>query len=92
MDHRMSFVRVALAARLDTRLAANAPIRVDEEVFFSGHVESLPSYCCGSRWEMYSGGPAAFRTRTAQTLYSGIFEIGSCAAIVSRLMLFGPAQ
>src|SRR5688572_28390224 len=30
-----------------------------------------------------SGAVSAFFTRTAQTLYSGIFEIGSCAAMVN---------
>ena len=49
-------------------------------------------YCCGSNTCSYAGSPAAFRTRAAQTLYSGIFEIGSCAAIVSWLALLGPAQ
>ena len=53
---------------------------------------SAEGYCCGSSRVTYSGGPAARRTRAAQTLYSGIFEIGSCAAIVTWLMLFGPAQ
>ena len=36
--------------------------------------------------------PSALRMRTAHTLYSGIFEIGSWAAIVTRLTLFAPAQ
>ena len=39
----------------------------------------------------YSGS-SALRMRTAHTLYSGIFEIGSWAAIVTRLMLLAPAQ
>ena len=38
------------------------------------------------------GGPSARRTRTAHTLNSGILEIGSCAAMVTRLMLRAPAQ
>ena len=36
--------------------------------------------------------PPPFLIRTAQTLYSGILEIGSCAEIVSWLALFAPAQ
>src|SRR5687768_15498307 len=59
------------------------------------HPFSCPTferYCCGSNSCSYAGTPAAFRTRAAQTLYSGIFEIGSCAAIVSWLALLGPAQ
>ena len=51
-----------------------------------------PGYCCGSRASAYAGGASAFRTRTAHTLYSGIFEIGSCAEIVSWLALLRPAQ
>src|SRR6516162_2918262 len=53
---------------------------------------SAEGYCCGSSRVTYSGGPSARRTRAAQTLYSGIFEIGSWAALVTWLMLFGPAQ
>lgn len=41
--------------------------------------------------------PSSFRlhpflTLTAHTLYSGIFEIGSCAEIVNWFTLFRPAQ
>src|SRR5690606_9182686 len=32
-------------------------------------------HCCGWSWSAYSGGAAALKTRTAQTLYSGIFEM-----------------
>src|SRR5215510_3221730 len=39
-------------------------------------------YCCGSSRWAYSGS-AALRSLTAQTLYSGICEIGSCAAMVT---------
>ncbi len=35
------------------------------------------------------GGPSALITRNAQALYSGIFEIGSWAEIVTWLMLRG---
>src|SRR5579859_3292269 len=35
------------------------------------------TYCCGSSSRVYGGGPAAFVRRTAHTLYSGIFEMGS---------------
>src|SRR6185437_11269622 len=38
-------------------------------------------YCCGSYAPAYSGVTCALNTRTAQTLNSGIFEIGSCAAM-----------
>src|SRR5438067_5510974 len=44
------------------------------------------SYCCGSRRFAYSGS-TALRMRTAHTLYSGIFEIGSWLAIVARFTL-----
>src|SRR3954470_15420851 len=50
------------------------------------------SYCCGSSCDAYSGSPSALRTRQAHTLYCGILLIGSCAATVNRLALFGPAQ
>ena len=40
----------------------------------------------------YSGASSTLRRRTAQTLNSGIFEMGSCAAIVSWLALLRPAQ
>ena len=40
-------------------------------------------YCCASSTAAYSGGASAFRTRTAHTLYSGIFDTGSCAAMVN---------
>ena len=39
-------------------------------------------YCCASSFVACSGA-SALRTRTAHTLYSGIFEMGSCDAIVS---------
>src|SRR4051812_29277549 len=54
-------------------------------------LHSLP-YCCGSNTFAYAGGPSAFFSRAAHTLYSGIFETGSWAAIVSWLALFLPAQ
>src|SRR5262245_34531583 len=48
-------------------------------------------YCCASSRRAYSGS-SALRMRTAHTLYSGIFEIGSWAEIVTRLTLLAPAQ
>src|SRR4029079_5707394 len=42
MDHRNAAMRVALGARLYTRLAADAAIRVDEEL------EMAWLHCCGS--------------------------------------------
>ena len=50
------------------------------------------SHCCASNSFTYSGGPYCGTRRTAHTLYSGIFEIGSWAAMVTWLMLFRPAQ
>src|SRR5690606_20638004 len=58
----------------------------------TGIVTKASFHCCGSRVAEYSGGWSAFRTRTAHTLYSGIFEIGSWAAMVSWLALFLPPQ
>ena len=63
---------------------------IEDAATFS--VDYRKSYKVVTVKEAYAGGPSAFRTFTAHTLYSGIFETGSCAAIVSRLMLFGPAQ
>src|SRR5947209_8969527 len=63
MNHRMAAVRVAFAARGDARLAADAAVRIEEELEVHRSV--------------------AFAMRTAQTLYSGIFDTGSCAPIVS---------
>src|SRR5262245_46320327 len=63
VDHGVPAMRVALAARGDARLAADAAVGVEEEL------------------EVHPSSPR--RMRTAHTLYSGIFETGSCAAIVS---------
>src|SRR5690606_26572527 len=66
--------------------AADAPVGVEEELELFGD-----AHCCGSSSEAYAG-RSARTTRTAHTLYSGIFEIGSCAEIVSWFTDFGPAQ
>ena len=94
VDHRLPRVRVALGAGLHARLAADAAVRVDEElqVVRVGHGD--PSRLL-LRLELRGVVRRAVRLArrgTAQTLYCGIFEIGSCAAIVSWLTLFGPAQ
>ena len=93
----MPLVRVALAARLHARLAADAAVRVDEEfeIVGTGMLAAcgsarLSAIAAAPAGSAYAGGPSAFRTRTAHTLYSGIFEIGSCAAIVSWLALLRP--
>jgi hypothetical protein len=61
-------------------LTADATAGIDEEFAANGR---HGDHCCGSSCDAYAGGPGAFDTHTAHTLYSGIFEIGSCAAIVS---------
>src|SRR5262249_41127186 len=86
LDHRLAAVRVALRAGLHAGLAADAAARVDEELHDRG-LRHRGTYCCGSSSPTHAGGPAARRRRAAQALYSGIFEIGSCAAIVSWLAL-----
>ena len=50
VDHRVAAVRVALGAGLHARLAADAAVRIDEEVQVVrlGHAMVLPVYCCGS--------------------------------------------
>src|SRR5262249_7746032 len=91
MDHRVTSVRVTFAARLHTRLAADAAVGVDEKF----HVRRNRHYGPRETYSLpvaQSGGLPAFITRTAQTLYSGIFEIGSCAEIVNWFALLCPAQ
>src|SRR5262249_18222419 len=94
VDHRVPLVRVALGTRVDARLAADAAVRVEEEdVVVGDHGLSFPgAYCCGSRRPAYSGGESALRMRTAHTLYSGILDTGSWAAMVVRFTLLAPAQ
>ena len=91
VDHRVPLVRVALGAGVDARLAADAAARVDEElqVVRLGH-RAGASYCCGSSSPRTRAAPSALRRRQPHDLVLGIFEIGSCAAIVSRLTLFAP--
>src|SRR5262249_20975242 len=88
VDHRVPLVRLALGARVLAGVAPDAPVRVHKELHLGGH-RSPP--CCGSSRRAYSGS-SALRRRTAHTLYSGIFEIGSWAEMVTRLMLLAPAQ
>ena len=81
VDHRLAPVRVALAARLHAGLAADAAARVDEELESSARTASSSRLLLRLERAGVCRRPSALRTRTAQTLYSGIFEIGSCAAI-----------
>src|SRR5262249_58923430 len=62
-----------------------------EELHLGLHESLHAGHCCGSRRRAYSGS-SALRIRTAHTLYSGIFDTGSCAAIVTRLTLLSPGQ
>src|SRR5689334_18353629 len=87
VDHRLALVGVAFGASLHARLATDASTRIDEELEVARN-----THCCASRCPAYSGGPSALRTRHPQTLYCGILLMGSCAATVSRLALFGPDQ
>jgi hypothetical protein len=66
VNHRLTAVRVALAACLHTGLAADAAARIDEEVQVAG---LWHCYCWGSNVVAYSGGPSALRTRQPHTLY-----------------------
>src|SRR5579884_1352641 len=82
MDHRVSLVRLAFGTGMDTGLAADAAVRINEKFHLGSWHRVFPvaeAYCCGSRRLAYSGS-CALRSRTAHTLYSGIFEIGSWAA------------
>src|SRR5262249_8766760 len=86
LDHRVALVGVALGAGLDAGVATDAAARIDEEL---GRLRD------GHRQRASGDGGAgalAFASLTAQTLYSGIFEIGSWAAIVRVFALFAPGQ
>src|SRR6185312_6864909 len=65
-----------------------------KKTWWSGTMGALHpgTYCWGSSRPAYSGGAAAFRMRTAHTLYSGILDTGSWAAMVARFTLLAPAQ
>lgn len=78
LDHGLALVRVTFRTCLHTGLAADTPGGVNEK-FFGG---------CFCHERQFS----PFRTRTAHTLYSGIFEMGSCAAMVNWLADFLPGQ
>ena len=63
VDHRVPFVRVALAARLHARLAADAAARVDEELHLGANMGiSLhrATAAAPAAWQ-YSGGSSALR-------------------------------
>lgn len=77
VNHRIAFVRFAFTTCLDARLTADAAIGIDKEFVLR-------------RNSHYRS--LAFFIRTAHTLYSGIFEIGSCAEIVNWFALFLPGQ
>ena len=47
VNHRFAAMRVALGAGLHAGLAADAAVRIDEEVEMSG-LRHPGSYCCGS--------------------------------------------
>ena len=93
VDHRVPLVRLALGTGVDARLAADAAVRVDEELHLGRTMGiSVRRLTAAVRAGRRTPAPSALRMRTAQTLYSGIFEIGSWAAIVTRLTLLAPAQ
>ncbi len=71
-------VRVAFLARLHAGLASDAARVIDEE----GQLAHRMPPAAGSSAAMSPAGSAAFETRTAQILNSGIFETGSIARIV----------
>src|SRR5689334_10808298 len=94
MDHRMPFVCVALSARLHARLAADTAVGVNEKFHHKsygtygsdesdGTDENLTALMTPITPITPIRPNYAFLTLTAQTLYSGIFEIGSCAETVS---------
>ena len=86
MDHRAPAVRVALAAGLHARLAADAARVVDEE----GELAHRMPPAAGSSPAIAPDGSGAFDTRTAQILNSGIFEIGIDGA--DGAVVGGPVQ
>ena len=62
MNHRMTLVRIALAARFDARLAADAAIRVDEKEFLAGFATIrflLLWFALASIFGLALGGPNA---------------------------------
>ena len=75
----MAAVGVALRARLHAGLAADAARGVDEERELA---HRMPPAAGSSAAIVVRPASGAFDTRTAQTLNSGIFEIGSSARIV----------
>src|SRR5262249_10209376 len=81
VDHGAAAVRVALLAGLHARLAADAAGIVDEEPRLA-HTTPPAS---GARRAIESSGGETFVTRTAQILYSGIWETGSMARVVQLL-------
>lgn len=76
VNHRVTAMGVAFFARLYTRLTTNAPRVIDEHCPF---VHDFSPF-------------SARRTRTAQILYSGIFDTGSIAFIVHRLAALPSGQ
>src|SRR5262249_52511432 len=81
VDHRSAPVRIALRAGLKACLAPDAARVVDDH---RGLVHRSPP-ASGANPCVASSSSVTLRSRTAQTLYSGIRETGSSARIVQLL-------
>src|SRR5690606_36276841 len=105
VDERLAPVGAALLARLHAGLTADAAALVDHEHLVehqrAHEVISVPatlgvpaalSVRAVTRLSRISTCPSALATRTADTLYSGIFDIGSSARLVSWLAARSPGQ
>src|SRR5690242_547055 len=84
VDHGNAAMRIAFLTSLYAGLAADTARVVDEKLHAVRAVHRTPPACiCNS--EIASCGAGTLLTRTAQILYSGIFEIGSMARTVILL-------
>ena len=98
MDQRLAAVGAALHAGLHARFAADAAALVDDEHRRVVDAVAASPSCWprradrgrGRRWSVRGRRLAA--TRTAATLNSGIFEIGSTARLVSWFAALPPGQ
>jgi hypothetical protein len=84
VNHRFTSVRVAFGARLHAGLAADAPVRIYEEMQIVGLGHGAdPSYCCGFQHRGILRWRGGFAEATATDLVLRILLIGSCAATVT---------
>jgi hypothetical protein len=82
MDHARSAMRVAFTASLNTRFTSDASRVIDEETHFTHRIPPAST----PKWAISSVGSVVLLTRTAQILYSGMFDTGSIAGLVTLLI------